>query len=178
MTSFNALDKITEVATANGNALKSAVEIGLNATEQLFALQLNTFRSLSAGSAPATGGNPFEQMAAQFKVPTQALEQMTDYFRGVSEILVRTQAEFARLHGERFNETIESFKQMLDGIAKSGPSGSAEIVSQMKTALSSVTEAYENIIRTTQEATETQLAAASSALQPIGARSKVTKKAA
>lgn len=178
MTTFNSLDKFTEIATANGNTLKSAVEIGLNATEQIFALQLNTLRTISAGSVSAAEGNPAEQIAAQLKVPGKTLEQITDYLRNLGDILTRTQGEFARLHGERYSEAVESFKQLLDGLAKSGPNGSAEFVNQVKSAITSASDAYESFLRTTQEATEQQLSAASSALQPIVASNKAAKKAA
>lgn len=176
---FVSLQKFTEAASANTSTLKSAFDIGLNATEQLVALNFSTIRSLSSGYEANKGEDVFEQFVAQFKAPNQSLEQATDYLRNVSDIYAKAQAEISRLNSDSLNGVTQSFNDILDGFAKSGPTGSAEVVSRMKTALHSVTEAYENMMRTTREATETQFAAASSALQPIvSASAKASKKAA
>lgn len=178
MTSFNPVHKLTEIATTNSDIFKSAVDISVSATEQLLALNLNTFRALSSGYAPIAGDNAFEQIAARFKAPGQSLEQTTEYFRSVTDICVKTQSEFARLNADCVNKSVQSLNALLDSYAKSGPAGTAEVVGKLKTAINSVTEAYENMLRTTQEATETQLAAASHAFQPIVASAKASKKAA
>lgn len=175
-------EKISEVANANGEALKSMVNVALNASEQLLALNLNVLRSYTANIAKPTSGNTAEQMTAQFKSPAKTLELTSDYLRNVSGICLKTQSEFAQLNVERISELNQSVSAMLDDMAKSGPKGTAEVVEQVKSALGSMTEAYENMIRTTSEIAESNLAAASSALEPMVAvartESKVSKKAA
>jgi hypothetical protein len=48
----------------------------------------------------------------------------------------------------------------------------------MKTAMTSASAAYENFVKTTRDVAETNLAAASSALQPVVAAGKGSRKAA
>ncbi|ANQ85910.1 phasin family protein [Azoarcus olearius] len=177
MSSYFSLQKLTDAANANGNALKSAFDIGLDASERFVALNFATLRSLSAGYKPL-GEDVFEQFSGQFKTPVQGIEQATDYLRNVSDIYVKAQADIARLNSERLNGVSQQVNELLDDVARTGPAGTAEVVGKVKTALNSVTEAYENILRTTREATEHQFAAASNALQPIVASAKASKKAA
>lgn len=177
--SIVSLQKLTEVANANTGTLKSAFDIGLNATEQLVALNFAVIRAMSSSYEVNKSEDVFEQITKQFKTPHQSLEQAADYLRSASDICARAQSELSRLSSGSLSEATQSFNEFLDGIARSGPSGSAEVVSRMKTAMHSVTEAYENMMRTTREATENQLAAASNALQPIvSASAKASKKAA
>jgi len=176
-------EKFSEVATANGDAFKAIVEIGLNTSEQLFALSLNAVRSSTASVTVPKSGNFFEQMTTQFGSPTRSLELATDYLRNVSGILIKSQAEVGQINVERTNELAQSISTLLDSMAKSGPNGTAEVVEQIKTALSSATEAYENMIKTSGEIAERSLAAAGEAVQPMIAAAastekKVTKKAA
>lgn len=176
-------EKFSEVATANGDAFKAIVEIALNTSEQLFALNLNTVRSSTASITVPKSGNFFEQLTAQYGSPSHSMELASDYLRNVSGILIKSQSEIGQINVERANELAQSVSSLLDTVAKSGPNGTAEMVEQIKSALSSATEAYENMIKTSGELAERSLAAAGEAVQPMIAAAsstekKVTKKAA
>jgi hypothetical protein len=71
----------------------------------------------------------------------------------------------------------DSLHALLDSLAKSGPAGSADIVAAMKTALNTANTTFENLIRTVREVTETNLAAAASALQSTVNEASIATKA-
>jgi|GEM_PF-3158519 len=160
-------EKLSEVVTANGDALNAIVGVLLNASEQLFALNMGLARSYSASIAASKTGTFFEQLNAQSGSAVRSLELVGDYLRNVSGICIKSQAEIAQINIERFNELAESLGSLLDTLAKSGPMGSAEMVEQIKLALNRVTEAYENVARTSNEFAEHSLAVADETAQPL-----------
>lgn len=175
-------EQLSEVANTNGDAIKTILDVTLNTSEQLIALNLNLARSCNANAVAPVEGDLRDQMTAQFKSPARVLELFTDYLRNVSGICVRAQSEIARIDAERVSDVTKSVKSLLDGVAKSSPKGSVEVIDQIKSALTNASEAYENMVRTASEIAESNLDTASKALEPIVAKSvaatKVSKKAA
>jgi hypothetical protein len=102
--------------------------------------------------------------------------------RKVNEVLVKTQADVTQLSAKRMSEATDSLHSMLDTMAKSGPAGTADIVAAMKSALNTTSATFENMIQTTREVTESNLAAAANALQTTAheaaTAAKASKKAA
>lgn len=177
-------EKLSEVANTNGDAIKTILDVTLNTSEQLMALNLNLARSCNANAVTPVDGDFRDQVNAQLKSPARALELFTDYMRNVGGICVRAQSEIARIDAERVSDVTKSVKSLLDGFAKSSPKGSVEVIDQIKSALTHASEAYENMIRTTSDIVESNLDTANKALEPIVAKSmsmaatKVSKKAA
>lgn len=169
-------ERFTEVVTANGDAFNAIVEITLNTAEQMFALNMNTVRSYKAGAKVVNGGSLFEQLTAQSGSAARSLELASDYLRSASSICIKSQAEIGQINIERANELAQSFGSLLDTMARSGPVGSAEVVEQIKSALSSASEAYEHVIKTSSEFAERSLAAADEAVQPVLAAASSTEK--
>ena len=170
-------EKISEVVTANGDAFNAIVHIALDTSEQLFALNMNALRSYKAGIAVPKSGNLLEQLTAQSGSPARSLELASDYLRNFSGICIKSQVEVGQITVERTNEFAESVGVLLDTMAKSGPTGSAELVEQIKTTLNSATEAYERMIKASAEIAEHSLAVTDDAVQPmIEAASNVEKK--
>ncbi|HRP67365.1 MAG TPA: hypothetical protein PLF79_14915 [Thauera sp.] len=169
-------ERFTEVVTANGDAFNAIVEITLNTAEQIFALNMNTARSYKANTTLSNRGGFFEQLTAQSGSAARSFELASDYLRNASSICIKSQAEIGQINVERANELAQSFGSLLDTMARSGPTGSAEVVEQIKSALSSATEAYEQVIRTSSEFAERSLAAAEEAVQPVVAAAGSTEK--
>lgn len=169
-------EKISEVVTANGDAFNAIFHIALNTSEQLFALNMNALRSYKAGIAVPKSGNPFEQLTAQSGSPARSLELASDYLRNFSGICIKSQVEIGQITVERTNELAESIGALLDTMARSGPTGSVEAVEQIKSTLSSATEAYERLINASAEIAERSLAAADDAVQPMIAAASTTEK--
>jgi len=169
-------EKMSEVVTANGDALSAIVHIALNMSEQLFALNMNALRSYKAGIEVPRSGNLLEQLTAQSVSPARSLEFASDYLRNFTGICIKSQVEIGQIAVERTNELAESIGTLLDSMAKSGPTGSAEAAAQIKATLNSATEAYERMINASAEIAERSLAAADDAVQPMIAAASTTEK--
>ena len=111
-------------------------------------------------------------------IQSKGLEQATEYFRNVNDLCIKTQSEVSELNTRHLNQITESVQSLLDNFAKSGPTGTADFVSAMKTAMSNAAAAYENFVRTSRDVAENNLAAATNALQPMVAAGKASRKAA
>jgi hypothetical protein len=168
--------KISEVVTANGETFQAIVEVTLKTSEQLFALNMNALRSYKSSPAAPKSANLLEQLAAQSGSPARALEATSEYLRNLTGICMKSQVEIGQINVERANELAESIGVLLDTMAKSGPTGSVEAVEQIKSTLSSATEAYERMINASAEIVECSLAAADEAVQPIIAAASTTDK--
>jgi phasin protein len=171
MNTLSSVQKLTQVASGNIEAFESFAQIMLNASERLVALNLDSARSmchLAASSAAPLGGNDMrDQFANRMNEQGKTLEQAAAYVRNVNELCIKTQNEVADLNTRRLNEVSQGMQELLDGIAKSGPAGAADIVAAIKSAMSNASTAYQNLIKTTRDVAETNLAAATNALQPI-----------
>jgi hypothetical protein len=172
-------EKISAAVVANGNTFSAIVEVALNTSEQLFALNMNAMRSYKASATVPADGNFLEQMRPQAALPARSLELARDYLHNLSGICIRSQTEFAQINVDRVNELAQSAGALLDTVAKSGPAGSADVIEQVKVAMSRATEAYETMIKTYGDFAERSLDAADEAVQPmIAAASAADKKVA
>lgn len=169
-------EKISEAVTANGDAFNAILQIALNTSEQMFALNMNAFRSYEAGIVVPKTDNLFEQLTARSGSPARSLELASDYLRNLSGICIKSQVEIGRITVERTNELAGSICSLLDTMAKSGPTGSLEALEQIKSTLNGATEAYERMINASAEIAERSLAAADDAVQPMIAAASSTEK--
>ena len=181
MNTLPSVQNLTDAANANIGTFQSFAEIVLNASERLTTLNIDAARSLfalaSANSAPLFGEGIRDQIAGRMSMQSQGMEKAAEYVRNVNDVLLRSQADVTQLGAKRMNEMTESLHAMLDSLAKTGPAGSADIVAAMKTALTTANTTFENMIRTAREVTETNLAAAASALQSTVHEASIATKA-
>ncbi len=186
MNTLPSVQKLTQAANGNIQAFQSFADIVLNASERLVALNIEAARTLcstaTANAAPLTASNDMrDQIAARMGTQGKMFEQAAEYFRSFNDLCAKTQSEVAELNTQRLNEVSGSVHELLDSVAKAGPTGAADIVAAMKAAMNNASAAYENMIKTTRDVTESNLAAASNALQPMvtaAVSAKQTRKAA
>ena len=186
MNSLPSVQNLTDAANANIMTFQSFAEIVLNASERLTTLNIDAARSVfafaSANSAPLFGEGLRDPFSSRAGFQGQGLEKAAEYVRNVNDVLVKSQADVAQLSAKRMSEVTESLHAMLDGMAKSGPAGTAEIVAAMKSALNTTNATFENLIQTARDVTESNLAAAANALQSTAGEAatatKTSKKAA
>lgn len=184
MNTLPSVQKLTQAASGNIEAFESFADIVLSASERLVALNLDSARSLchlaAANAAPLVGNDVREQFANRIGEQSKTLEQVGAYFRNVNDVLIKTQTEVGELNSRRLNEVSEGVQELLDSVAKSGPAGSADFIAVFKSAISNASAAYANLIKATRDVAETNLAAASNALQPIveATAGKAARKAA
>lgn len=177
------LQKLTDAVNANLQTYLSFAEIILNSSERLSSLNLeasrSAFQQFSASVAPLSGDGIGEQITARINDQGRNLEQAVGYLRNVGEVYAQTQSELAELGSRRVAELTEELQALLDKTTKSAPAGTSEMVTALKTALRQATSVYDSLMKTSREMTETNLAAATKALQPItAASSRASKKAA
>jgi len=186
MNTLPSVQSLTDAANANIMTFQSFADIVLNASERLTTLNIDAARSVfafaSANAGPLIGEGLRDQIASRVGAQGQGLEKAAEYVRKVNEVLVKTQADVTQLSAKRMSEATDSLHSMLDTMAKSGPAGTADIVAAMKSALNTTSATFENMIQTTREVTESNLAAAANALQTTAheaaTAAKASKKAA
>jgi len=181
MNTLPSVQNLTDAANANIVTLQSFAEIVLNASERLTTLNIDAARSLfafaSTSSAPLLGEGLRDQIANRVSMQGQGLEKAAEYVRSVNDVCLKSQADVTQMSAKRMSEMTDSLHALLDSLAKSGPAGSADIVAAMKTALNTANTTFENLIRTAREVTETNLAAAASALQRTVNEASIATKA-
>lgn len=181
MNAFASVQKLAKAANSNVEAFQSLAEIAFGASERLIALNLDAARNLCAYAAatavPVLEGDLHEQFASRMSVHGKSMEQAAEYFRSVNDLAIQTQGDIAAFGTQQLTDMSRSVSDFLDNVAKSAPAGSSDFVAAMKTAMSNANAAYESFVKTTRDVTETNLAAANSALQPMLAASATTTKA-
>ena len=181
MNTLPSVQKMTQTAAENMQMLQSYAEIILNASERLVSLNISAARaacSFASSNVPVSGDDLRTQLASRADIQSKGLEQAAEYFRNVNDLCVETQSEVSELNTRRLNQITESAQALLDNLVRSSPTGSADFVSAMKTAMSNAAAAYESFVRTSRDVAENNLAAASNAMQPMVAAGKASRKAA
>lgn len=174
---------MTQAAADNLQAFQAYADIVLNASQELVSLNIEATRTAcsyaTASAVPVVGEDMREQIASRMDVQGRSLEQAAEYIRSVNDLCIKTQTEISDLNTRRLHEMTETMQGVLDTFAKTGPTGTLDIISAMKTAMSNASAAYENFVRTSRDVAETNFAAASNALQPMmAAAGKASRKAA
>lgn len=161
MNSIHYLQKMTEVASDNGEAAKAIFEVSLNATQQLLALNGDFVRSFATAKvSPST-----LHLHDQATVYVQNFERASEYFRNVTELCSKTQAEIATVSAQRAAEVTQALAAQVDDLFQGSPLHAAGIADALKSTLSSAGTACENIINTSREVAESTMTAATQALQ-------------
>ncbi|MCC4114623.1 phasin family protein [Aromatoleum toluclasticum] len=171
MNNLVSAQKLAKAANGNIEAFQSLADTILNATERLLALNIDAARSacarVSVSAAPLVEGDMREQFASRLAAQNQSLEQAADYFRNVNELFFQTQSEIAAFGTRQFDEAARGLGEFVENFAHTAPTGTNDFVNAVKTAMSNASAAYESFVKTSRDVAETNLAAASNALQPM-----------
>ncbi|MCK9986393.1 MAG: hypothetical protein AzoDbin1_02865 [Azoarcus sp.] len=163
--------KLAKAANGNIEAFQSLADTILNATERLMALNIDAARSacacVSVSAAPLVEGDMREQFSSRLAAQNKSLEQAADYFRNVNELFIQTQGEIAAFGTRQFDEAARGLGEFVEHFAHTAPAGTNDFVNAIKTAMSNASAAYESFVKTSRDVAETNLAAASNAMQPI-----------
>lgn len=163
--------KLAKAANGNIEAFQSLADTILNATERLLALNIDAARNacafVSVAAAPVAEGDLREQFSSRLAAQNKSLEQAADYFRNVNELFIQTQGEITAFGTRQFDEASRSLGEFVEHFAHTAPAGTNDFVNAVKTAMSNASAAYESFVKTSRDVAETNLAAASNALQPM-----------
>lgn len=181
MNAFVSVQTLASTTHGNIQAFQSLAEIMLGATEQALAINLDTARKLcsglSAAAEPLAHSDVQGQFAAPINAQTQAFEQTAAYVRNLAELSLRVQNDLAGFGTERFAEATRGFCELCDKLAHAAPQGSGDFLAAMKQVITQSSAAYETLVRTSREAAESTLAAASKSFPAVAANSASTAKA-
>jgi hypothetical protein len=173
MTRHPSVHHLLDTADANIRGFKSLADIALNASERLIALNMDVARSLfscaSLNASPLVGEKINEQIQDRINAQGKTLEQFADYVRGVNDVFARTQTEITDLNAERFAAVAETFQNLLDEAAKSGPTGTSGVIEMFKSAFGNASQTYESLLKASREVAESSVTATATALQPSDA---------
>lgn len=171
MNTFASAHKLAKAANGNIEAFQSFADIVFSATERLMALNIDAARSacacLSANAAPVVEGELREQFASRMNAQGKSLEQAAEYVRNVNELFIQTQVDIAAFGTRQFDEAASGLGEFMENFAHNAPAGTNDFVNAVKTAMTNASAAYENFVKTSRDVAETNLAAASNALQPM-----------
>lgn len=156
------LQKVTEAASANGEAIKSVFDVSLKAGQEAFALNEAFLNSLVA-DAEAPSAFDLERHCG---LQTARMERTSAYLSEMGELCVRTQSEIARLNAEHFDKSMRTMLAQFGNVFDPANAMGSPVMAEMLRAYSSSAgSAYENLLNATREFTESSLSAAAEVLQ-------------
>lgn len=171
MNNYVSAQKFAKATNGNIEAFQSFAEIIFSATERLIALNIGAARTActcaSESASPVVDGDLRGQFASRMNAQGKSLEQAAEYFRCINELFLETQGDIAAFGTRQLNELTSGFGEFMEQVAQSAPAGSSDFVDALKTAMTNASTAYENFVKTSRDVAETNLAAASNALQPM-----------
>src|ERR1700692_4703032 len=128
--------------------LEKLLELNLQVVKSTLAeSQENAQRALSVQDAQ-------ELLALQASLAEPVAEKALSYGRHLYEIASSTQAEFARVAEEQYEDQSRKVQTLVDTVAKNAPAGSETAVAVMKSAITAANTTYETIHKASKQAVE------------------------
>jgi phasin family protein len=130
---------------------------GIEATEKLFALNIDTAKAALA-EAQAKAESAFSAkdvqsfFALQADVLQPAAEKAGAYGRKLYDILAGVQAEVGKVTESGAADAQKKFVALVEAAAKNAPAGSENAVSFAKAAVSAANDAFDNLQKATKQA--------------------------
>ena len=153
---FQAPEQFMALNKANLEAAVRFAGIALEGAERMLELQLKTAKSAFAdGVQQAKAFTEIKdvQELAQLKntLAQPTLEKATSYVKSVYDVAAATQSEINRLVEEQVAEFNRHVVTGLDKVVKSAPAGSEVAVAAVKSAISAVNSAYDNLSKSAKQ---------------------------
>jgi phasin family protein len=128
--------------------MEKLLELNLQVVKSTLAeSQENAQRALSVKDAQ-------ELLALQASLAQPVAEKALSYGRHLYEIASSTQAEFARVAEEQYEEQNRKVQTLVENVAKNAPAGSETAVAVMKSAITAANTTYETIHKASKQAVE------------------------
>ena len=118
MNSMTTMQKYAEVASINGNTLKSMYDLTLTASEAVFSLNTGFSRSVAECVAAPAGSL---DVTAQIGLQAAQLERTSVYLRDLCDIVTRTQTEVFKVGTLGAEEAAKLAKAELDELISAWP---------------------------------------------------------
>ncbi len=158
MKSINYMNSVSEVANANGEAIKSMYMLSLEAAQKLGELNGEMVRSFVDNVQKIGATSDAEE---RVKVQAQLFERSSDYFRELTDVFSSTMPEIGRLNAQRMNAVMDMMAEQAQQLsaAKRKSERSADMAELMKSSFFNPAVAYENMFNMTQQLFDSSLQA-------------------
>ena len=156
---FQAPEQLMALNKANLEAAVRFAGIALEGAERMLELQLKTAKSAFAdGVQQAKAFTEIKdvQELAQLKntLAQPTMEKATSYVKSVYDVASTTQTEINKLVEEQVAEFNKQVVTSLDKVVKSAPAGSEVAVAAVKSAITAVNSAYDNLSKSAKQFAE------------------------
>jgi phasin family protein len=153
---FQAPEQFAALNKANLEAAVRFAGIALEGAERMFELQLktakNTFADVVQQAKTFAEIKDVQELAKlkdTFAQPT--MEKATSYAKSVYDVIAATQSEINKLVEEQLSEFNKQVVTTLDKVVKSAPAGSEVAVAAVKSAITAVNSAYDNLSKSAKQ---------------------------
>lgn len=175
-----------QLVAMNKAGLETAVRfagLALQGAERMLELQVKATRTAIADgveSAKAIAAVKDMQQLAALKdsLAQPTIEKATAYAKSVYDVAASTQAEFNKLVEEQVAEFNKQVVSTLDRLAKTAPAGSEVGITALKSGISAVNSAYDNLSKVAKQFTEATQSNIDAVAKQAVASTKKGKKAA
>lgn len=168
---------------ANLEAAAKFAGIALQGAERMLDIQLKAAKAAFADTVENTKAlaevKDLQQLVALKDTLAQpAIEKANAYAKSVYDAVAATQAEIGKLIEEQIAEFNRQVVAALDKLAKSAPAGSEIGIAALKSAITAVNAAYENLSKVAKQLAETTQANLEAVAKQAVDSAKKAKKAA
>jgi phasin family protein len=153
---FQAPEQIMALNKANLEAAVRFAGIALEGAERMLELQLKAAKSAFADGVQQakalTEIKDVQEIAQLRNTLTQpAMEKATSYAKSIYDVAASTQSEMNKLVEEQVAEFNKQVVTSLDKVVKSAPAGSEVAVAAVKSAITAVNSAYDNLSKSAKQ---------------------------
>ena len=156
---FQAPEQFVALNKANLEAAVRFAGIALEGAERMLELQLKTAKSTFADGVQQAKAfteikdvQELTQLKNTLAQPT--MEKATSYVKSIYDVATATQSEISKLVEEQVAEFNKQVVTSLDKVVKSAPAGSEVAVAAVKSAITAVNSAYDNLSKSAKQFTE------------------------
>ena len=156
---FQAPEQFMALNKANLEAAVRFAGIALEGAERMLEVQLKAAKSAFADGVQQakafTEIKDVQELAHLKNTMAQpAMEKATSYVKNVYDVATATQSEINKLVEEQVAEFNKQVVTSLDKVVKSAPAGSEVAVAAVKSAITAVNSAYDNLSKSAKQFTE------------------------
>ena len=179
---YQAPEQLVALNKANLEIAMKFAGIAIHGAERMLDLQLKAAKSAYADSVEnaktiAAVKDVKELAALKDELTQPAIEKATAYAKSVYDVTTATQAELVKLVEEHVAEYNKQVVAALDKIAKNAPAGSEVGIAAVKSSITAVNAAYDNLSKVAKQLTEnTQSNFEAVAKQAVNGAKKAAKK--
>lgn len=156
---YQAPEQLIAFNKANLEAAVRFAGIALEGAERLFEVQLKAAKTAFAegvqqAKALAEVKDLNELVTLKGQLAQPSLEKATSYAKSVYDVAASTSTEIGKLLEEQASEFNKHVVASLDKMVKSAPAGSEVAVAAVKSGLSAVSSAYDNLTKASKQFVE------------------------